>query len=377
MPVREATWLRPLAEHVDDDEAAVSVYLDLSPSATPTPADLATRVRSAVDTLGSLASTRSGEAKRHMDAGVERVASFLEDDDPRGGGQVHGAAIFAHGDQMFTALRLWRSVPDIATAGRRFVLRPAAALASRTNDVLLIEAGRELGRVIAFDHGHVIDVANADDHIANRHSRGGWIQSRIQRDLDRQAELHLGEVVGIVERLHEPLGRPPIVIAATEEHAATVRERMADATADAVIGVLGNARDTDVAQLYEDVRRLADEHDVRREGQLLDRRAEQLGRDEVGSGLEGVLDAAYTGRIETLLFARGADPDVFTCPQCGRLGPEARVCPYDETLMQHEPDGIEAVVSATLRADATVWELMDPDRRDLDAAGGLGAIVRY
>jgi Bacterial archaeo-eukaryotic release factor family 10 len=377
MPVREATWLRPLAEHVDDDEAAVSVYLDLSPSATPTPADLATRVRSAVDTLGSLASTRSGEAKRHMDAGVERVASFLEDDDPRGGGQVHGAAIFAHGDQMFTALRLWRSVPDIATAGRRFVLRPAAALASRTNDVLLIEAGRELGRVIAFDHGHVIDVANADDHIANRHSRGGWIQSRIQRDLDRQAELHLGEVVGIVERLHEPLGRPPIVIAATEEHAATVRERMADATADAVIGVLGNARDTDVAQLYEDVRRLADEHDVRREGQLLDRRAEQLGRDEVGSGLEGVLDAAYTGRIETLLFARGADPDVFTCPQCGRLGPEARVCPYDETFMQHEPDGIEAVVSATLRADATVWELMDPDRRDLDAAGGLGAIVRY
>jgi hypothetical protein len=34
-------------------------------------------------------------------------------------------------------------------------------------------------------------------------------------------------------------------------------------------------------------------------------------------------------------------------------------------------------VSATLRADGTVWELMDPDRRDLDAAGGLGAIVRY
>jgi len=90
-----------------------------------------------------------------------------------------------------------------------------------------------------------------------------------------------------------------------------------------------------------------------------------------------VLDAAYTGRIETLLIARGASPDVFTCPQCGRLGAEARVCPYDETFMQHEPDGVEAAVSATLRADATVWELVDPDRRDLDAAGGLGAIVRY
>jgi hypothetical protein len=377
MSVREASWLRPLAERVDEDEAAITVYLDLSPSVTPTPADLATRVRSAVDALASVAATRPGAAKRQMEAGVRQVASFLENDDPRGGGHVHGAAIFAHGDDVLTAIRLWRSVPDIATAGRRFVLRPAAALASRTNDVLLIEAGRELGRVIAFDHGHVIDVANADEHIANRHSRGGWMQSRIQRDLDRQADLHLGEVVAIVERLHDALGRPPIVIAATEEHAATVRGQMHESVAGAVIGVLGNARDADTTHLYDEVRRLADEHDARREAALLDRRAEQLGREEVGDGLEGVLDAAYTGRIETLLCTRGADPDVFTCPQCGRLGAEARVCPYDETFMQHEPDGIEAVVSATLRADGTVWELMDPDRRDLDAAGGLGAVVRY
>jgi hypothetical protein len=377
MPVSEATWLRPLAEHTAEDEAAISVYLDLSPSSTPTPADLATRVRSAVDTLGSLVSDRSGDAKRRAEAGIRRVTAFLEGEDLRGGGHVHGAAIFADGDDVFTAVPLWRAVQDLTTAGQRFVLRPAAALASRTNDVLLIEAGRELGRVIAFDRGHVIDVADADDHIANRHSRGGWMQSRIQRDIDRQAELHLGEVVGIVERLHDPLGRPPIVIAATDEHAAIVRERMNEMTAGAVIGVLGNARDAEVTRLSDEVRRLADEHDLERERALLDRRAEQLGREEVGAGLEGVLDAAYTGRIETLLFARGADPDVFTCPQCGRLGAEARVCPYDETFMQHEPDGIEAVVSATLRADGTVWELMDPDRRDLDAAGGLGAIVRY
>lgn len=377
MPVSEATWLRPLAERIDEDEAAISAYLDLSPSSTPTPADMATRVRSAVDALGALASERSGGTKRQIEAGVRRLESFLDNEDVRGGGHVHGAAIFVQGDDLFTAMPLWRAVQDLTTAGRRFVLRPAAALASRTNDVLLIEAGRELGRVIAFDHGHVIDVADADDHIANRHSQGGWMQSRIQRDIDRQAELHMAEVVGIVERLHEPLGRPPIVIAATEEHAATVREQMHEPAAASVIGLLGNARDMDVTHLYDEVRRFADEHDVERERALLDRRAEQLGRESVGDGLEGVLDAAYTGRIETLLFARGADPDVFSCPQCGRLGAEARVCPYDGTFMQHEPDGIEAVVSATLRADGTVWELMDPDRRDLDAAGGLGAIVRY
>ncbi len=59
MPVSEATWLRPLAERIDEDAAAISVYLDLSPSSTATPADMATRVRSAVDALGSLASSRA------------------------------------------------------------------------------------------------------------------------------------------------------------------------------------------------------------------------------------------------------------------------------------------------------------------------------
>jgi peptide chain release factor subunit 1 len=377
MAVTEATWLRPLADHVDDDEAAVSVYLDLSPSATPTPADLASRVRSVRDTLGQLGAGRSSDARKRLEAGANRVASFLENEDLRGGGEVHGAALFALGDEVFTAAPLWRSAGELTAAGSRFVLRPAAALASRTNVVLLVEAGRELGRVIAFDHGRMIDVADADEHIANRHQKGGWSQARYQRDLDRQAELHMAEVAAIVERLHEPLGRPPIVIAATEEHAATFRERMPEPVSAAVIGVLGNARDMGEAQLHDELRRLADEHDGAREDGLLERHAAQLGRGELGDGLEGVLDAAYTGRIETLLIARGAGPDVFSCPGCGRLGTEARVCPYDETFMQHEPDGLEAAVSATLRADATVWELIDPDRRDLDASGGLGAIVRY
>jgi len=377
MPVTEATWLHPLAELVDEDEAAVSVYLDLSPASTPTPGDLATRVRSAIDRLGALAAERPAHVRRRLETATSRIGDFLAREDLRGGGQVHGAALFADGSERFSAHALWRAAPDLATAERRFVLRPAAARANRTNEVLMVEAGRELGRVIVFDHGHMIEIADADEHIANRHHRGEWRQTRIQRDIDRQAHRHLTEVVAIVERMHEALDRPPIVIAATEEHAATVRHAMSESIDAAVIGVVGNARDAGTAELHDLVRRFADEHDAARERGLLARRAEQVGRGEVGDGLAGVLDAAYTRRVETLLVARGAAPDVFVCPQCGRLGTEARVCPYDESFMQHEPDGVEAVVSATLRADGTVWELIDPARRDLDAASGLGATVRY
>src|SRR6185437_153853 len=73
-----------------------------------------------------------------------RIDEFLAGQDLRGGGQVHGAALFADGNERFSAHALWRAAPDLATAERRFVLRPAAALATRANEVLMVEAGREL-----------------------------------------------------------------------------------------------------------------------------------------------------------------------------------------------------------------------------------------
>jgi hypothetical protein len=292
MATIETSRLQQLADVVDDDETAISVYLDLSPSATPTPGDLATRARSAVDELGARRPDRGHAAKRRFDAGRDRIAAFLDTEDVRGDGEVHGAAIFARGDEVFLALPLWQPAGDLTQVGRRFVLRPVAAQAARTGEMLVVEAGRETGRVLDFARGRLTEIADADRHIANRHHQGGWMQARLQRDIDRQAELHLAEVATILERVHAALGRPPIVLAATDENAATIRGRMDGATAAAVLGNVGNARDRSVAELHDALVRLAGEHDAAREEALLEQRAEQLGRGRVGEGLAGVLDAA-------------------------------------------------------------------------------------
>ncbi len=82
-------------------------------------------------------------------------------------------------------------------------------------------------------------------------------------------------------------------------------------------------------------------------------------------------------RVETLLIAPGASPDIFSCPQCGRLSDHAQVCPVDGSFIQGDPDGIEAVVAETLARGGAVWELLDVDRRDLDPVGGVGVVVRF
>src|SRR4051794_31595113 len=69
MPTITSPLLQTLAEVNDEDAAAISVYLDLDPSVTATPADIASRVRSAVDRLAAASEQRSGGAKRKFDDG--------------------------------------------------------------------------------------------------------------------------------------------------------------------------------------------------------------------------------------------------------------------------------------------------------------------
>jgi hypothetical protein len=81
----------------------------------------------------------------------------------------------------------------------------------------------------------------------------------LQRWVDRAAELHLAEVARLVDQVHDDAGRPPIVIAATDENAAIVRRHLGRQAADAVIGQIGNARDMGEQQLLEELAGWADD----------------------------------------------------------------------------------------------------------------------
>jgi hypothetical protein len=113
------------------------------------------------------------DGRSRFDAGCARVRDFLENDDARGGREVHGLALFAC-NEVFEAVPLWRPAGELVTADRRFALLPVAGMQSRTSDVLLVEAGRELGRLIALHDGGLVEVGAADQELEGRHHKGGW-----------------------------------------------------------------------------------------------------------------------------------------------------------------------------------------------------------
>src|SRR5919197_5155765 len=105
------TWeaLRELAGFRSEKGCAISLYIDLHPSSSPTARDLETRMSSLVsdaekrlDTLGY-----GHESKQALKADLQRLRRWWDHEFDRNG--VHGAAVFSPSPDNFWGLL---SVPD-------------------------------------------------------------------------------------------------------------------------------------------------------------------------------------------------------------------------------------------------------------------------
>ena len=91
------TWdtLRELAGFRSHKGCAISLYIDLDPSSTPTAGDAETRLRSLLSDIEKEADSRNynGDRKQALRADLDRIRGWWSDDFDRDG--VRGVAIFA------------------------------------------------------------------------------------------------------------------------------------------------------------------------------------------------------------------------------------------------------------------------------------------
>src|SRR5437016_11955145 len=114
-----------LAGLEDEDELAVTIYVDLDPESTPTRADQAARVHALIDQLARRRPESASTAPRHRFAAIlEAVRDELE----RVPGNVQGqglAVLVPPGDAPILRW-LPRSPGDAVHVGRRLALLPLA-----------------------------------------------------------------------------------------------------------------------------------------------------------------------------------------------------------------------------------------------------------
>ncbi len=371
--------LRELASFRAQNGCAISLYLDLDPSVTPTARDAATRVRSLLDagakSHGATRPDLAHEVQQGLKADFERLERFFEEDFDRDG--AHGLAIFAAGpDNVWRTLSLPMPVPDTVRVADDFLLAPLVPLIGRGEGALVVVVNREAGRVLALRGGRLEEIADRTEDSSSSHEQRGGSQARFQRHVENIAHEHYKTVADELERRYRRLQRPRIVVVCSEQVRPEFAEVLPTEVADAVIGWATADQHAGPAELQEAVVPLLDLWWAEREAELVERWREEAGRGgRAASGWDETLEAASDARVDTFLYQEGVQKDAFRCPACGRASLQAQTCPLDGTKMEPRDDGLDLAVRLTLAHGGDVWAV--EHRQDLEPVEGVGALLRF
>jgi peptide chain release factor subunit 1 len=375
------TWdgLRDLAGFRAQNGCAISLYLDLDPSVTPTAAEAATRVNALIDEVERSEAARRAELTHEQKEGlrsdVQRLREFFDQEFDRDG--AHGFAVFSGGlDNLWQALPLSASVPDIVKVSSSLYLAPLVSLVGRGEGALVVFVGRERGDLYRLRAGKLEELDEQFDETPGRHDQGGWSQSRFQRHIEKLVHEHFKEVAELVDRQLRRLRGPRVIVVASEETRAEFESELSNEVRKAVIGWTTAEAHATPAELLGQVEPLLESWRGEQETEAVERWREEAGRNgRAASGWGPTLEAASDARVELLLFQDGVEHAAWECPACGRLSSEGGGCPLDGTQMEERSEGLDLAVRQTLAHGGTVRALRE--RQDLEPVEGIGALLRF
>jgi peptide chain release factor subunit 1 len=373
------TWdaLRELAGFRAQKGYAISLFVDLDPSVSPTPGQAQTRVHSLLDegekrTDGA---RQTHEQRLGLKADFERIREFFDEQFERDG--ARGYAVFCAGlDNLWQTVPLSEPVPDEVKVGQDLYLAPLVPLVGRGEGAVVAVVSREQGRLYRLVGGRLEEVADLFEEQPRRHDQGGWSQARMQRHADELAKDHLKDVATELESQLRRLRSPKVVFISPEEMKSEFAELLAGDARAAIIGWTTAQAHASPTELLGVAMPVLEQWRERHETEVVERWKEEAGRNgRASSGWEQTLEAASDARVDCLLFQEGVEHSACVCPACGRVSLEGGRCPLDGTEMEKRDEGLDLAVHRVLAHGGQVLALRH--RRDLDPVGGIGALLRF
>jgi peptide chain release factor subunit 1 len=371
--------LRELAGFRAENGCAVSLYVGLDPSESPTPGAVETRVNSLLAAAERKLDERKSQLPRAqreaLKADIERITAWFDDGFNRDG--VRGVGVFAAGlDNFWSTLSLSEPVRDDVKIGSELYLAPLARLVGRSDGLLVAAVGRERGEVFRLSGGRLIEIADESEDVPGRHDQGGWSQARYERHIDEIVERHWRRVADTLDACLRKLPGAPIVLVGAEDMRSDFEDVLSNEVKGRLIGWTTAEAHADAAQLLEAAQPVVDEWRAAKETALLERWREEAGKNgRAAAGWEQTLEAASDGRVELLLVQDGVDKPAYQCPACGRAQMTNGSCPLDGTTMESREGGLDLALHQTLAHGGTVHVIRD--RRDLEPVGGVAALLRF
>lgn len=376
---RTVNWdvLRDLASFRAQKGCAISLYLDLDPSVTPTAGDAASRIN-ALLADGDRGFSKDGlthDQKVGLKNDLARIEDFFANDFDRDGSR--GFALFVAGmDGVWSPLPLTEPVPDLVRIGRRLHLVPLVPLIGRGDGAIVAVVSRERGNLYRLSSGRLVELEDLSEEQPRRHDQGGWSQARYQRSIDNQAVQHVQTVAEELQRQLKRQKGTRAVVVSTEEMRPEFESALDQDSLAAVVGWTSAEAHATANDLLETVAPVLERSRRELEDDVVGRWLEETGKGaRAASGWEQTLEAASDARVQVLLYADGVRRKAWQCPKCLRVAAIGGNCPLDGTRMEEHDDAVDLAVGRVLEGGGTVWALQH--RTDLDAVEGIGALLRF
>ena len=377
---RTVTWegIRELAAFEAERGCAISLYLNLDPSDSPTAGDAQTRLSSL---LAEAAKAEDGppelahDARQALRSDIERIGRYFEQEFDRD--RSHGLALFCAGlDGAWEAIALVDAVTDEIRVDRRFYLAPLVPLVGRGRGALVVVVGREQGRFYLLRGGRLEEHTDLSDEQPRRHDQGGWSQARFQRRVDNLASDHVRAVAEELDRLVRRARDTSVVVVSPEETWAEFSALLSHETRAALAGWTPAEAHAGPAELLELAEPVLERSRGERAAEIVERWREEAGRGgRAASGWAETLEAASDGRVDVLLFGNGVERPAWRCPSCGRASASAGACPLDGSPLEQVETGLDLAIHQTLVHGGTACRL--DDAPDLGPVEGIAALLRY
>ena len=367
--------LRGLAGFRAANGCAISIYIDLDPSATPTIPDVQTKFNALLSEAEKAADAVSGagrDCRLAVRGDVARIRGWWADEFVRDGARA--VAVFtSSGDGFFHALPLADGTGDSVHIGPSLHLAPLAGALDR-DGALVAFVGRERGTIYRFERGRLQEVADESEEQPGQHDQGGWSQARYQRHIENLVQQHLKSVGGTLDE-HARAGGLRLVVVGPEEMRGEFEAALSNEARAAVVGWATAEAHAGPNELLDVVRPLLAEARARADRDALARFQEAHGRGErSATGWKQVLDAASDARVDVLLVEEGAQARAWECPQCGRASADGGDCPLDGTKLEERTDAFDLALHRVLAHGGSVVRLGSGALGD---ARGIGALLRF
>jgi peptide subunit release factor 1 (eRF1) len=359
--------LRKLAAMTAPERAFLSVYIAGPKSAT----ELDRRFQKVRRVLKGGAAEK--DEREHFDENVKTVQRYLERN-PLKSGSLCMFVCWAL--DFFQAVLLTARVKDLVWVDSSPYISPLAELQDEYENVAVVIADNKKARIFLVSSAVAGSEEVVKGNVKNHVRKGGWSQQRYERRRDKQLLLYAREIVGGLVRLDREeefrrvllVGGKEILRAVHDDLPQALRSKVAEKALD-----LSKGEST----VNKDIMDLFFEQERQSERDLWEKIRGEYLRGGLGVvGLDAVLSAARTGRVEQMIVNRTFKPEGRRCRDCENLDLGAlESCSACGSKSLFEVDVVNEIVEMLKLTGATA-DFADPIDT-LVEAGEIAALLRY